>query len=228
MIDFLNDIDTSVFLFFHNIRDPFLDSFMWYFSKKLIWIPMYAAILFFTFYDFSWRKAVICVLALALTITLADQICATFIRPYCERLRPTNPENPLSAMVTLVNGYRSGRYGFPSCHAANTFALATIIALIARQRRLTVFMFIRAAITCYSRVYLGVHYPGDLLVGAVVGSICGLIVYYAALYVSSRIFPTPALRASGNDILRMKSPDIITLVGIVTILVIIVISLCKA
>lgn len=224
MLDILTDIDTQVFLFFHNLRAPFLDQFMWMFSKKLVWIPMYAAILFYLSQNFGWRRAMIWVIAIALTITLADQICASFIRPFCTRLRPTNPDNPLSEMVTLVNGYRSGRYGFPSCHAANTFALATIVSLIARQQRLAVFMYLWAVVTCYSRVYLGVHYPGDLLVGAIVGSACALLVYYAAA-----ICPAGKLKAPQNTTLsRIKSPDIIIIVGIATVIVFSIISLCKA
>ena len=228
MIDYLIDIDTQVFLFFHNMRAPFLDSFMWLFSKKLVWVPLYAAIFVYLFKTFNWKQAVIYTLAIALTITLADQVCASHIRPYFQRLRPSNPSNPLSDMVTIVNGYRSGSYGFPSCHAANTFALAVIVSLIAKLKRISVFMFVWAIITCYSRVYLGVHYPGDLLFGAVIGCTCSIAVYYAASGISSRMLPRSDTRRHNNRILNIIDlTDIIILTGSLTIVVFVIISLCK-
>ena len=87
-------------------------------------------------------------------------------------------------MVHIVNGHRGGRYGFPSCHAANTFGLAFFVWFLFRKRWLTVFMMGWALLTCYSRVYLGVHYPGDLIAGTLVGLIAAYIVYRLFLKVS--------------------------------------------
>ena len=101
--------------------------------------------------------------AIALTITFADQMGATVIRPLVCRPRPANLENPISEFVQIVNGYRGGRYGFPSCHAANTFGLAFFLFYLFRNRSLNWFIMLWALLTCYSRSYLGVHYPGDLL-----------------------------------------------------------------
>ena len=112
------------------------------------------------------------------------QTGATLIRPYVERLRPSNLENPISDMVHIVNGRRGGRYGFPSCHAANTFGLAFFIWFLFRKRWLTVFMMGWALLTCYSRIYLGVHYPGDLIVGTLIGLFAAYIVYRLFLKVS--------------------------------------------
>ena len=92
--------------------------------------------------------------------------------------------NPISDMVHIVNGHRGGRYGFPSCHAANTFGLAFFVWFLFRKRWLTVFMMGWALLTCYSRVYLGVHYPGDLIAGTLVGLIAAYIVYRLFLKVS--------------------------------------------
>lgn len=228
MIDYLIDIDTQVFLFFHNIRAPFLDSFMWIFSQRFVWVPMYAAILIFLFRRYDWRQALIFTLAVVFTITLADQIGASHLRPYFARLRPSNLDNPLSAMVTVINGHRSGSYGFPSCHAANTFALATIISLIARNRALTLFMFIWAVVTCYSRVYLGVHYPGDLLFGALLGYLCAILVYYVTRRISAHYLPSGTIAPRPSTIMHRAPAHLIILVGAITILVIAIISLCKA
>lgn len=228
MIDYLIDIDTQVFLFLHNLRAPFLDSFMWLFSKRFIWVPMYATLLIFLFRRYRWQQALIFTIAIALTITLADQLGATHIRPIFARLRPSNPDNPISAMVTVINGYRSGSYGFPSCHAANTFALAAIVALIARDRALTIFMLLWAVVTCYSRVYLGVHYPGDLIFGAILGIACAFIVYDIARRLSARFIPAFTTPLPRNTILRLQPTHLIILAGVTTIIIIAIISLCQA
>lgn len=182
MIDILNNIDTQIFLFFNGIHFHYFDKLMPMISYKFTWVPMYASILFVLFKGFSWKQALALILGIVIAITLADQICATYIRPVVERMRPANPDNPLSQFVHIVNGYRGGRYGFPSCHAANSFALATIVSLIVRYRRCTLFIFGWAALNSYSRIYLGVHYPGDLICGAIIGSACGALCYYMTCY----------------------------------------------
>lgn len=169
MIDWLNTIDTQVFLALNGLHAPYFDVFMKLFTGKWIWVPMYAAVLFAVVRNYRWRQTLAVLVCVALAITIADQVCATLIRPEVCRLRPSNPENPLSEMVHIVGGYRGGSYGFPSCHAANSFALASFLILLFANRKLSLFIFAWAVLNSYSRVYLGVHYPGDLLVGAIIG-----------------------------------------------------------
>lgn len=178
------DIDTNIFLFINGMHNTFFDYFMSAYSGKWVWVPMYAAIWYVMLRNFHWKVTLFCMVGLALVITIADQTGATLIRPYVERLRPANLENPISDMVHIVNGHRGGRYGFPSCHAANTFGLAFFVWFLFRKRWLTVFMMGWALLTCYSRVYLGVHYPGDLIAGTLVGLIAAYIVYRLFLKVS--------------------------------------------
>lgn len=170
MIDWLNTIDTQVFLALNGLHAPYFDVFMKLFTGKWIWVPMYAAVLFAVVRNYRWRQTLAVLVCVALAITIADQVCATLIRPEVCRLRPSNPENPLSEMVHIVGGYRGGSYGFPSCHAANSFALASFLTLLFANRKLSLFIFAWAVLNSYSRVYLGVHYPGDLLVGAIIGT----------------------------------------------------------
>ena len=180
MLELLNDTDTSLLLFLNGMHAPFWDYFMEAYSGKLIWIPMYISIAYLLFKNLDWKEALLFVIAIGIAVGLSDMTCAKAIRPFVERLRPSNPGNGISALVHIVNGYRGGMYGFPSCHAANSFALAVFAALIFRRRILSVTIILWAVTNSYSRIYLGVHYPGDLLSGAIIGSLLAALLYAAA------------------------------------------------
>lgn len=201
MIDFLNEIDAAVLLFFNGMHAPFLDRFMVLFTGRFIWIPMYATIFLLLVRHSGMKRAWVYALGIGLAILLTDQLCASYIRPVIERLRPSNPSNPLSEFVLVVNNYRGGPYGFPSCHSANSFALATFMAQLFRRRRLTVFIFGWAVLNSYTRLYLGVHYPGDLLVGAVIGSAFGYVCCRLSEMADRMFFPEEsAAGASGKHL----------------------------
>ena len=177
MIEILRQIDAEALLAINSWHTAFLDPFMKMASARLVWIPFYLSILYVLWRARGWKATLGIALLIGLLITLADQSCATLIRPYVQRLRPTNPDNPLSQFVTVVDGYRGGSYGFPSCHASNTFALAVFLTFITRNRLIIITMFLWAVLNCYSRMYLGVHYPGDILAGALLGTLCAFLVY---------------------------------------------------
>lgn len=177
MLETLQQTDEQLLLFLNGLHTPFWDSFMWIFTAKLTWIPMYAAILYVLLKNFRPSVSLFTVIVIALTITYADQVCATLIRPFVERMRPSNPNNPVSEFIHLVNEKRGGRYGFPSCHAANSFALAFFLMLFFKNSVLTLFILFWASLNSYSRVYIGVHYPGDLVVGMLVGLSGALLLY---------------------------------------------------
>ncbi|MGN0224191.1 MAG: phosphatase PAP2 family protein [Muribaculaceae bacterium] len=173
MIDSLSALDSQLTVAVNALHSPYFDQFMFLFSNKWIWVPMYATILIILYKRYSWKAALLFLVAIALTITITDQLCASIIRPLFERMRPANPDEPLSQVIHVVNGYRGGPYGFPSCHAANSFALATFLALMRRRWLFGAVVFLWAALNAYSRLYLGVHFAGDLIVGAIIGSIVG-------------------------------------------------------
>lgn len=120
----LTELDTDALLAVNGWKHVWADQFMYAYSGKWVWVPFYASILYVLFKNYNWKYVIGCLFAIGLTIAFADQIGASVIRPLVERLRPSNPANPISHMVEVVNGYRGGRYGFPSCHAANTAGLA--------------------------------------------------------------------------------------------------------
>lgn len=183
----LSDIDARLLLIVNGAHSPFFDSVMWCISGRWIWVPFYAVLAYLLFRRMSWKRASICLVTIGLIILAADQTCATLIRPEIGRLRPANLNNPLSSFVHVVNGYRGGRYGFPSCHAANTFALAGFMSLVIRHKWFTVMMFSWAFVVSYSRMYLGVHYFGDLFCGATIGSLFAVLFYYLQNYLFKRL-----------------------------------------
>ena len=220
MIDYLIDADTQLFLFFNGMHVDYLDRFMMIFTGRFVWVPMYAALLYVVLRDSTPRRAITTVLCVVLAIVLADQFCGHLLRPLVGRLRPSNLENPVSAMAQIVDGYRGGMYGFPSCHAANSFALAAFCALLLRTRRSAIFIFIWAAMNSYSRLYLGVHYPGDLLAGAFFGVIFGWLCFRLSVLVD---------RGSWHDeagwLGKLRVSDFVMLSGIATAAVIAVAAL---
>ncbi len=175
MLSTLIDLDTQLFLFLNGLHNEAFDSIMAWISGKTTWWPFYLLLLLYLGWTRRWQLVPI-IFFIALVVTLADQTSVHLFKEVFERLRPCH-EPALKEAVHIVNGRCGGMYGFVSSHAANTFAVAMLLLLIQRKRWFTALMLTWAAIVSYSRIYLGVHYPGDVLGGAVLGVLCGLLVY---------------------------------------------------
>ncbi len=187
----LIDLDKKIFLFLNGMHSPIVDQVMYYASETLLWMPLFLFLFFLIFKDYK-KNGWYILLGAALTILLADQITTSFMKPFFARPRPSH-EPTLQGVVHIVNGYAGGLYGFASSHAANTFGMALFIWLTLKQyHERTSLIFLWAALMTYTRIYLGVHYPGDILVGAGVGLLAGWIGFKISRWLLNRFGNAPA------------------------------------
>jgi undecaprenyl-diphosphatase len=188
MLEFLLQLDRELFLFLNGLHMSWLDPVMFFLSNKYGWIPLYAFLMYISVKKFGWRT-IFMLLFIVLMITITDQATG-FMKSFFQRYRPSRDEN-LEGLVHIVNNYRGGRYGFVSAHAANSFALAVFIVHIFGKKLpyLVPLMFTYAFVNTYTRIYLGVHYPGDVIAGALTGILVALIIIGIWEKAYPRIFP---------------------------------------
>lgn len=213
MLDYLNDIDTEVLLAINGLHGTFQDAFWWLISAKWASVLLVLAFVWILLHQ-NRRHALLTVAMLVLALVLADQISSGLIKHLVERLRPSQDPS-LDNMIHIVNNYRGGKFGFVSSHAANSFAAATLIALIMRHRLVTISLFTWAMLQCYSRVYLGVHYPGDILGGMVVGILVGWLVWRLMRWLQRR-FNISSGNYGRPDAVVMASSFAVTIIGLLT------------
>lgn len=174
------ELDRDILLAVNGFHAPWADTLMWAVSAKFVWIPLYVLLAYLVVRAKGWKEGLIWILGVSAVIAIADQICVSqLLRHTVARPRPANlEESPIAQYVRVVNDYRSGRFGFPSAHAGNTAGLVCYFHLIMRKRWLLACLILWCALVCYSRMYLGVHYLGDLLGGVFIGILAGAFVYY--------------------------------------------------
>lgn len=174
MLEHIEHIDQQLFLYLNSLHYSYLDHMMYALSGKLIWVPLYLAILIYLGIR-DGKKFWIFLLFIMLSVLLADQ-GSGIIKNLVHRLRPCH-EPVLEGLVYTVNGQCGGQYGFVSSHAANAFNVALISLLAIRKRWYTIAIIIWALIVGYTRIYLGVHYPGDVVCGSLYGTFTGWFCY---------------------------------------------------
>jgi len=150
---------------------------MWYISSSLTWLPLYALLIGVLIYKYrDWKAVLFILLGFVVAVGLSDYVCSGILKPLVCRPRPTH-EPALEGLVHIVNGYTGGMYGFCSSHAANTMACGLLFSLLYRNKYATAALMAWVALNCYSRMYLGAHYPGDIIVGLLVGALWAVVVW---------------------------------------------------
>ncbi len=177
-------IDQQLLLFINSLNSPFFDQVMHAISGKLIWVPLYLAILIFLGIKYK-RKFFIILIFIILAVTLADQ-SSVFVKNLFLRLRPCH-EPSLKGLVHLVNGECGGMYGFVSSHATNSFNVALLSLLFVKKRWYSISIIAWALVVGYSRIYLGVHYPGDVLCGSFLGAFIGWSMFRLYILTDNKI-----------------------------------------
>jgi undecaprenyl-diphosphatase len=170
----LEQLDRQIFLFLNSANSPFWDKVMFFLSMKVVWAPLYLAILIYLGKKYK-KKFRIIILFVIIAVALTDQT-ALIIKYAFDRPRPCH-EPSLEGLVHMVNGECGGKFGFVSSHAANSFNVALLSLMFIKKKWFSASIIVWAAIVSYSRIYLGVHYPGDVLFGAILGALIGWSVY---------------------------------------------------
>lgn len=170
------NIDTDILLWINGHYCEWCDTLMWYISHPMTWLPMYVLLIVVLIIHYrSWKAMILIILGFVLAVGLSDIVCSSILKPFVCRLRPTH--EPALDPIHLVNGYVGGLYGFCSSHAANTMAVGLLFSLLYRNKIATTALMIWVALNCYSRMYLGAHYPSDIIVGLLIGALWAVVVF---------------------------------------------------
>lgn len=180
--------DRLVLSWFNGSNSVFLDGWMSALTSGFTWVALYASLFYLVVKNNETMGQIMLVVGCALAcVGLADIMADVIVKPLVERWRPSN--DPIFKYdVSVVDGYRGTSYGFFSAHAANTFSLALFFCMLVRSRVLSVALVLWSFVNCYTRMYLGLHYPSDIVCGLLWGSVCAIGVYYFYLRVSRRMF----------------------------------------
>jgi undecaprenyl-diphosphatase len=172
LIGYLDHIDRAIFLFLNGFHNLFFDGLMFWITRGLLWIPLSLVFLYFLFREWKWNALII--FAFAAIMVLASDQLSFFAKETVQRLRPSQQPG---LMVHMVEAYKGGTYGFYSAHASNTMCVAFFLFVLIGRKYWYVcaLALVWSLVMSYTRIYLGVHYPGDILTGWIAGAILGLL-----------------------------------------------------
>lgn len=227
MLETILNLDSQLLLAINGAASSFGDCFMWNYTKTVVWVPLVLALLYVIVRNNKVRDCIVIIVCLALAFVIADQIASGFFKPTFQRLRPTHDPD-LAQLLHVVNDYRGGLYGFVSSHAANSFAAVIFCSLVIRSWKFTVPLTVWAVINCWSRMYLGVHYPTDILCGAIVGAFAALAAYSIYVLVQMKLTRRPYLvtwRAESHR--TYKNVNLINWVLLATVVIILLLAFAQ-
>lgn len=185
----LIEIDREILSFFNGSESLFLDNLAVILTSGLTWIPLYLSLLYVVIKNNETMKQIMLIVgSVILCIILSDGLTDFIVKPFVARYRPSwDPF--VKYTIDIVNGMRGTQYGFFSAHASNTFCIAMFFSLLIRNRTFTVAIILWSLVNCWTRMYLGLHYPGDIIVGLTWGAIVGMIVYFLYIKAYLRMHP---------------------------------------
>ena len=170
--------DFDILLWINGHYAEWLDQVMWVISRANTWIALYVLLVGLIIYRYrNWKAVLFILIGFGIAVGLSDYLCSGILKPIVCRPRPTH-EPALEGMLHIVNGYTGGLYGFCSSHAANTMAVGLLFSLLYRNKIATAGLMTWVALNCYSRMYLGAHYPTDILCGLLIGSAWAVLVWW--------------------------------------------------
>lgn len=183
-IEWIEALDIQLLLLINGLSSPFLDNLMWTFSSKLFGVPFYLIFIFILFKNKPFRSAITCTFLLVLVVVLSDLTAKYCFKEVFQRFRPSH-NLILKDQLTFLNKpdgtfYIGGLYGFISSHACNMFALSFLFYKYIKNifpKSIWLLLF-WASLISFSRIYLGVHYPSDVIVGGIVGIVIAQFLYY--------------------------------------------------
>ncbi|HNR27042.1 MAG TPA: phosphatase PAP2 family protein [Bacteroidales bacterium] len=174
-MDSIIELDHKLFFILNGAHSDFLDPVMKTLSNIPVWIPLYLLIAGGFFLVLPWRQALVAILGILFTFLLTDQLSSTLIKEWVHRLRPSHIPEWEGTFRLLED--KGGLYSFVSSHASNVFGLACFTSLVYRKKWYTCGIFVWAALVAYSRIYVGKHFPLDVVCGALIGLLLGWAVY---------------------------------------------------
>lgn len=177
IMDKLSLLDSDLLVYINGIHSAWSDELMYDVSNTWFWLPLYILIFILVIRNYSLKNSLIIFVCTTILLLVTDQVCASVIRPWLGRLRPTHELDGIGDIIHIVHDYRGGKYGFPSCHAANSMAIAVYFSLFIKRNWFRLLIFAWVLVVSYSRIYLGVHYPGDILGGMMFGTLFAYILY---------------------------------------------------
>ena len=188
MLDWLKQIDTKLFLLINRHHTPVVDTLMFYISDMRMWIPFYILLIILFISKFGFKKFLLIFGFIGLLILCTDQ-ASVLVKNYVQRYRPSHNLDLIS-IVHIIRNYFGGQFGFVSSHATNNFGLAVFISIVAgaKVKGLTAAMLCYALIISYSRIYLGVHYPSDVIGGWILGSLIAFLIAKLYFFIDGKYF----------------------------------------